>query len=49
VDSGVKELSAAGMKTEHFPSATPILNDGLIRLSYNENAFGPSKKAVEVM
>ena len=49
VDSGVKELSAAGMQTEHFPSATPNLNDGLIRLSSNENAFGPSKKAVEAM
>ena len=49
VDSGVKELNAAGMKTEHFPSATPNLNDGLIRLSSNENAFGPSAKAVEAM
>lgn len=49
VDSGVKELSAAGMKTDHFPSATPNLNDGLIRLSSNENAFGPSAKAVEAM
>ncbi|MDC8829677.1 pyridoxal phosphate-dependent aminotransferase [Alteromonas gilva] len=49
VDSGVKELSAAGMPTEHFPSATPNLNDGLVRLSSNENAFGPSAKAVEAM
>ncbi|RDV27456.1 histidinol-phosphate aminotransferase family protein [Alteromonas aestuariivivens] len=48
-DSGVKELQAAGMKTEHFPTATPNLNDGLIRLSSNENAFGPSAKAVEAM
>lgn len=49
VDSSVKELSAAGMKTDHFPSATPNLNDGLIRLSSNENAFGPSAKAVKAM
>lgn len=49
VDSGVKDLQAAGMPTDHFPSATPNLNDGLIRLSSNENAFGPSKKAVEAM
>ncbi|NVK54296.1 MAG: histidinol-phosphate aminotransferase family protein [Alteromonadaceae bacterium] len=49
VDSGVKELNAAGMPTEHFPSATPNLNDGLVRLSSNENAFGPSAKAVEAM
>ncbi len=48
-DSGVKELKAAGMKTDHFPSATPNVNDGLIRLSSNENAFGPSAKAVEAM
>lgn len=48
-DSSVKELHAAGMKTEHFPSATPNVNDGLIRLSSNENAFGPSKKAVAAM
>ena len=41
-DTGVKELQAAGMKTEHFPSATPNVNDGLVRLSSNENAFGPS-------
>lgn len=49
VDSSVKELSAAGMKTEHFPSATPNVNDGLVRLSSNENAFGPSKEAVKAM
>ncbi|MFA3792089.1 histidinol-phosphate transaminase [Aliiglaciecola sp. SL4] len=49
VDSSVKELNAAGMKTDHFPSATPNVNDGLIRLSSNENAFGPSAKAVEAM
>ncbi len=49
VDSGVKELNAAGMPTEHFPSATPNLNDGLVRLSSNENAFGPSAKAVKAM
>lgn len=49
VDSGVKELQAAGMKTNHFPSATPNVNDGLIRLSSNENAFGPSAKAVKAM
>ena len=48
-DSGVKELQAAGMATEHFPSATPNVNDGLIRLSSNENAFGPSAKAVDAM
>ncbi len=48
-DSGVKELQAAGMATDHFPSATPNVNDGLIRLSSNENAFGPSAKAVEAM
>ena len=48
-DTGVKELQAAGMKTEHFPSATPNVNDGLVRLSSNENAFGPSQKAVEAM
>lgn len=44
VDSFVKDLHAAGMPTEHFPSATPNVNDGLVRLSSNENAFGPSKK-----
>ncbi|MEP1870932.1 MAG: histidinol-phosphate transaminase [Paraglaciecola sp.] len=49
VNSSVKELSAAGMKTDHFPTATPNLNDGLVRLSSNENAFGPSAKAVEAM
>jgi histidinol-phosphate aminotransferase len=49
VDSSVKDLSAAGMKTDHFPTATPNLNDGLLRLSSNENAFGPSPKAVEAM
>lgn len=49
MDSSVKDLNAAGMKTDHFPSATPNLNDGLIRLSSNENAFGPSAKAVEAM
>lgn len=48
-DNGVKELQAAGMKTAHFPSATPNVNDGLVRLSSNENAFGPSPKAVEAM
>ncbi|WP_334020259.1 pyridoxal phosphate-dependent aminotransferase [Alteromonas sp. S015] len=49
VDSIVGDLRAAGMQTEHFPSATPNVNDGLIRLSSNENAFGPSKKAAEAM
>lgn len=49
MDSGIKELNAAGMKTDHFPSATPNVNDGLVRLSSNENAFGPSAKAVEAM
>lgn len=48
-ESGVKELQAAGMKTAHFPSATPNVNDGLVRLSSNENAFGPSQKAVDAM
>ncbi|MBU2978823.1 histidinol-phosphate transaminase [Alteromonas sp. C1M14] len=48
-DLGVKELHAAGLSTEHFPSATPNVHDGLIRLSSNENAFGPSKKAVSAM
>ncbi|WP_218418474.1 pyridoxal phosphate-dependent aminotransferase [Alteromonas lipotrueae] len=49
VDSSVKELSAAGMKTDHFPTATPNVSDGLVRLSSNENAFGPSAKAVDAM
>ena len=49
VDSIMGELHAAGMPTEHFPSATPNVNDGLIRLSSNENAFGPSKKAAKAM
>ena len=49
VDSFVKDLHAAGMPTEHFPSATPNVNDGLVRLSSNENAFGPSKKAAKAM
>jgi len=49
VDSSVKDLRAAGMKTNHFPTATPNVNDGLVRLSSNENAFGPSAKAVEAM
>ena len=49
VDSIIGDLRAAGMQTEHFPSATPNVNDGLIRLSSNENAFGPSKKAAEAM
>lgn len=37
------------MKTDHFPSATPNVSDGLVRLSSNENAFGPSAKAVDAM
>ncbi|MEC7631856.1 MAG: histidinol-phosphate aminotransferase family protein, partial [Pseudomonadota bacterium] len=49
VDSIVGDLRAAGMQTEHFRSATPNVNDGLIRLSSNENAFGPSKKAAKAM
>ena len=49
VDSSVKELSAAGMKTDHFPTATPNVSDGLVRLSSNENAFGPSATAVDAM
>jgi histidinol-phosphate aminotransferase len=49
VDSIMGDLRAAGMQTEHFPSATPNVNDGLIRLSSNENAFGPSKKAAKAM
>jgi len=49
MDSGSAELQKAGMKTDHFPSATPNVNDGLIRLSSNENAFGPSAKAAEAM
>lgn len=49
MDSSVQELADAGMPTDHFPSAMPNGKDGLIRLSSNENVFGPSKKAVEAM
>jgi histidinol-phosphate aminotransferase len=49
VDSSEKELEAIGLDIDHFPSAIPNLDDGLIYLSGNENAFGPSAKAVEAM
>ncbi len=48
VDSGVKELNAAGMKTEHFPSATPNLNDGLIRLSSKWIRSPEADRVVEI-
>lgn len=42
-------LADAGMKTDHFPTATPNVDDGLVRVSSNENPFGPSPKAVKAM
>ena len=40
--------AAAAMPTDHLPDLTAP-TDGLVRLSSNENPFGPSPKAVEAM